>query len=269
MDVDLSHYEGVAASIDIEKFTNGNQADLATDADVPTIAAGNLVTWTYEVTNTSTLNLTNVQVIDSDVGVVANIISRSINADNTLDSGEVWTYQTTGAALGGTYENQGTVTAIAAQTGQRVSDADLSHYYGSQPAIDIEKATNGVDADVAGTGPTVYEGSLVTFTYTVRNTGNVLLNNVQVQDDSGTPTIATDDFFANFVSGDTDGDSALDLNETWTFRGTRTATLGNYQNNSVVTADDPADNQVTDSDPSNHTGIARPAFITKRLFLAG
>ena len=49
---DPSNHLGVVVAIDIEKLTNGNQADGANDADVPQIAPGDPVTWSYVVTNT-------------------------------------------------------------------------------------------------------------------------------------------------------------------------------------------------------------------------
>ena len=50
-------------------------------------------------------------------------------------------------------------------------DDDPSHYYGvAAPAIDIEKATNGQDADTP-TGPTIQAGADVTWTYVITNTG--------------------------------------------------------------------------------------------------
>ena len=52
------------------------------------------------------------------------------------------------------------------------------------PAIDIEKATNGEDAD-SPTGPIIAVGGTVTWTYVVTNTGNVALTNVTVSDDQG------------------------------------------------------------------------------------
>jgi hypothetical protein len=52
----------------------------------------------------------------------------------------------------------------------------------SEPGIDIEKATNGEDADDP-TGPVVPVGSTVDFTYEVTNSGSVDLTNVTVRDD--------------------------------------------------------------------------------------
>ncbi len=59
-------------------------------------------------------------------------------------------------------------------------------------------------------GPAVsYAGATAVYTYTVTNTGNVRLGTVTVTDDvCGNAT---------YVSGDTNGDTYLDLNETWLF----------------------------------------------------
>ncbi len=57
--------------IDIEKATNGSDADGVSDADVPQIAAGDVVTWTYVVTNTGDVPFaaTDVDVADDIPGV--------------------------------------------------------------------------------------------------------------------------------------------------------------------------------------------------------
>ncbi|MGB5306766.1 MAG: SdrD B-like domain-containing protein, partial [Gammaproteobacteria bacterium] len=64
---------------------------------------------------------------------------------------------------------------------------DCVLYQPREPGIDIEKATNGVDADDpnAGDAPQVGIGNTVTWTYKVTNTGNVTLTNVMVNDDQG------------------------------------------------------------------------------------
>ena len=54
-----------------------------------------------------------------------------------------------------------------------------------EPGIDLEKLTNGEDAD-RPTGPLLAEGSAVTWTFVVTNTGDVTLHDVAIVDDNGT-----------------------------------------------------------------------------------
>ena len=79
---------------------------------------------------------------------------------------------------------------------------------------------------------------------------------------------AADDFFATFVGGDTNNNNMLDLAEVWSFEASRVATVGSYQNIAVATGNDANGTQVGDTDPSNHQGVALPAIIGKRGFLA-
>ncbi|MGD1699165.1 DUF7507 domain-containing protein, partial [Dapis sp. BLCC M229] len=85
--------------IDIEKFTKGPDATKK-DADTPDeaveIAAGETVTWTYEVTNTGNVpfDKADIKVTDDKEGDITTLL----NQDDTLDPGETWTYQQTGIA---------------------------------------------------------------------------------------------------------------------------------------------------------------------------
>jgi hypothetical protein len=157
------------------------------------------VSWTYVVTNTGNVPLTNVTVTD-DQGVAVSC------PQNTLAVGEVMNCTASGLAedllsTGFTtvpgmcgrfpntplYENMGEATGESL-TGDIVQDIDPSHYCNPQiPLIDIEKATNGVDADDpnAGDAPQIAPGDPVTWTYVVTNTGNMDLFNVVVTDDQG------------------------------------------------------------------------------------
>jgi hypothetical protein len=110
-------------SIGIKKSTNGEDAD---DAPGPTIAVGSPVTWQYVVTNTGTLNLTNVVVTD-DRGVAVNCAGQT-----TLAVGGSMTCTGSGVATSGQYRNLGTATA--ASTAGPVSDSDVSHYFGEVPS---------------------------------------------------------------------------------------------------------------------------------------
>ncbi|MFA0822905.1 MAG: SdrD B-like domain-containing protein, partial [Methanomethylovorans sp.] len=159
-------------AIDIEKYTYGEDADNATG---PFIPVGSTVTWTYNVTNNGNVNLTNVVVTDN-MGVTPVRISGD-NGNDILEPGEVWVYNATGTATAGQYANIGNVSAD--YSGTPVNDSDPSHYFGANSSVDIEKYTNGEDADDP-TGPFIPIGSTVTWTYDVTNNGNVNLTNVAV-----------------------------------------------------------------------------------------
>jgi uncharacterized repeat protein (TIGR01451 family) len=97
------------------------------------------------------------------------------------------------------------------------SDDAIVQFFEPDPGISIKKYTNGFDADDPNQDPIpeIAPGQVVTWTYVVNNTGNVPLANVRVTDDQGvTPT---------YVSGDTNNDDLLDLDETWLFQATGVA----------------------------------------------
>lgn len=107
-------------AIDLEKLTNGEDAD---SAPGPAILEGDPVTWTYRVTNTGNVPLSDVQVTD-DQGVTVTCPSSVLAAAESMDcSGS-------GAANPGPYRNMGTVTAMPQSGGALVSDSDASHYTG-------------------------------------------------------------------------------------------------------------------------------------------
>jgi hypothetical protein len=264
-DSDPSHYFGVNSAIDIEKATNGNDADLPTG---PLVAAGSTVTWTYRVTNPGNVPLSNVVVRD-DNGTPANptddfsptFVGGDANGNGLLEPGETWLYTATGTALAGQYGNVATVTGTD-PIGQTPSDSDPSHYFGVDSAIHIEKATNGHDADLP-TGPLVAAGSTVTWTYRVTNPGNVPLANVIVRDDNGTPANPLDDFSPLFVSGDTNNNGLLEPGETWLYTATGTARAGQYGNVATVTGTDPIGQTPSDTDPSHYFGVNAAIQIVK------
>jgi hypothetical protein len=184
-DEDPSHYFGTDPSIDIEKSTNGEDADNPTG---PLILVGNPVLWEYFVTNTGNVELTNVTVTDNQ-GVVVNCPSTTLAAN-----GGSMTCTGNGTAAAGQYANIGDVVGTP-PVGANVTDMDPSHYFGVDPNIDIEKATNGVDADDpnAGDAPQINPGDLVSWTYVVTNTGNYALINISVVDDQGVPVSCPSD----------------------------------------------------------------------------
>ena len=206
------------------------------------------VTWTYEVTNPGNLPLADVVVTD-DQGVMPVFQGGDTNGDDLLDPEEIWLYEATGTAELGQYANMGTVTAPhPVEVEAELTDDDPSHYFGYIVEVDIEKFTNGEDADEP-TGPPIPVGDPVTWTYEVTNPGNLPAADVVVTDDQGVTPV--------FQSGDTNGDDLLDPSETWLYEATGTAEVGQYANVGAVTATDPVEGEteLTDSDPSHYIGF--------------
>ena len=235
------------AHVDLEKHTNGVDADDA--ADAPYIKVGDTVTWEYNVTNDGEEKLINVVVHDDTE-------NKDVSCPKTeLAAGESMVCTLTATAVAGPYENTAQVNAKGSDSATPVKDTDPSHYYGSDPKIDIEKFTddnngkpqqadNESDADV----PTLYVGKSVKWRYIVKNTGNVKLTDIKVTDD---------------VEGAVScPNTELDVNATMTCTKEGTVKEGKYANEATVEGTPPtgANDKVTDKDPSHYNGI-EPACI--------
>jgi uncharacterized repeat protein (TIGR01451 family) len=241
---DPAHYFGEDASVDVEKFTNGEDAD---DEPGPFISVGSQVTWAYRVTNTGNVTLSPWSVTDSS--------GLPLRCPRLLSlvPGRTIVCLGGGSAEPGQYENIGTVSG-GTPSGDRVTDTDASHYFGEQGAIDIEKLTNGQDADGAP-GPSIPVGGLVTWTYVVTNTGNSVLENVRVADFR----------IPDVVCGDPpEPPITLEPGETTTCTATGVATPGQYTNFAAAVGTTPNGHDVSDSDPSNYFGAA-PGILLKKF----
>jgi hypothetical protein len=122
------------------------------------------------------------------------------------------------------------------------------------PAFDIKTRVNGQEAD-SPTGPILAAGGTASFTYILTNAGNVPLSSITVTDNNGTPVNAADDFNASYTSGDANGNSQLDVGESWTYSAARAVVAGQYSNIGTATATGNAQ-PVMDTDPGNYFGSA-------------
>ncbi|MEM7083989.1 MAG: SdrD B-like domain-containing protein [Pseudomonadota bacterium] len=236
-DSDPSHYFGESGTLDIEKLTNGQDAD---SAPGPALAVGATVSWTYVVTNNTNGTVSGITVTD-DQGVVVSCPS------DTLAPGASLTCTGSGTAIAGQYTNIGTVTGTT-PGGNPLSDADPSHYFGESGTLDIEKSTNGQDADVAP-GPSIAVGSTVTWTYVVTNNTNADVTSITVTDDQGVAVNCPSDTLAPGAS--------------LTCTGSGTATAGQYMNTGTVSGMTPGGNSLNDSDPSHYFGESGTLQIEK------
>ncbi|MEN8234536.1 MAG: SdrD B-like domain-containing protein [Actinomycetota bacterium] len=168
--------------IQIQKATSDSESGPWHDADSPTgpyIAVGADVYWKYVVTNNGEADLTEVTVSDDQSVTV------DCGGQTTLATGNSMTCTASGTAAAGQYENIGRVDAIYNEVA--VSGTDLSHYFGSDPAIALEKS--GTFLDESGDGY-AQPGETISYSFKVTNTGNVTLTNVTIADKVGGVTIS-------------------------------------------------------------------------------
>lgn len=176
-----------APAIDVEKMTNGEDADSPTG---PALVVGSTVTWTLAVNNPGNVTLRLVDVMDDSGTTLDTSDDQLVCSFLRLKPNDPQNCSITGTVMVGQYMNQGLAEGIF--NSNVYSDTDDSHYLGIQPALILEKLTNGVDADEAP-GPKVIVGSPITWTYIVTNDGDIALESIHISDDNGTPGNLGDD----------------------------------------------------------------------------
>lgn len=142
------------AEIRIEKATNGEDADRPPG---PRIPVGDPVEWTYVVTNTGEVPLSEVTVTD-DQGVDVDC------PGDALEPGESMTCTGSGVAEEGQYSNVGAARARDPD-GEEVEDEDRSHYFGEEedPEPDPVELTVEMQPGVWNTNWTRSSGSVSAF----------------------------------------------------------------------------------------------------------
>jgi len=239
----------------VEKFTNGIDSDAAPGNRIP---VGDPVEWTYVVSNDGLVELSNVTVTDSQLDDSEIDCGNGTNVIPSLSANETVTCRATGVSEPGPYNNVATVTGED-PTGSPLDPVeDPSNYFGGEPLLNIEKSTNGDDADAAP-GPSIGLGDTVTWTYVVSNEGNVDISDIVVTD-SIVP--------AESIVCEGSGDNTIPLIAVGATAVTCTATgpaiLGQYNNVGSAVGADPDGNVVGADDPSNYFGTASPSVTIEK-----
>ena len=209
---------------------------------------GDLITYTFVVTNNGTATLTTVTVEDPLPGLSAiGFVSSTENSPlGTLIPGESATYTATYTVTQEDLDNgqiDNTVTADSDQTSEVKDDETVTA--DQVPSISLVKSAL----------PQIYSavGDVITYTFTVENTGNVTLTNVKIDDARlGISDLAVDP-------------STLAPGESGTATATYTITQddiddGEVENTATATGEDPNDDPVTDEDDETVTAEQVPSI---------
>lgn len=222
---------------------------------------GDTVTYTFTVTNPGNVPFPDVQVED-DIAGAGTYVSGDTNDNYYLDPGEEWIYTADYAIPDGQVDDvHNTVTACGGY-GYYEGEGERSQYNdGYETVCDTDDHTLDVlhpAVMVVKAGPINAQlGTTGTYTFTVTNTGDTPLDLTKVMDSiAGTGV---------YVSGDTNGDGMLDLNETWLFTADyKFNTLGSVTNVVTVCGVDSLDIETCDED-SHTTIVYQPQVLGAEL----
>ena len=232
-----------------------------------TIDVGDVLTYTLTVTNTGNVTLRNIEVTDTiedanGIDINPNpvpVYSSPTGTEGILLPSEAATYTvnytiTQSDVDAGGVSNQAFVESMSPNNiivtdvsdnddgvGNMEDDPTVTEIP-STPSIAIVKTASLNDEDSDGC---TNVGETISYTFTVTNTGNVSLFNLNITD----PSIQSSAI--NFESGDTDNDNALDVTETWTYTASYVITqdnidVGTVSNQASIGAVDPNATSVTD-----------------------
>ncbi|WP_124559224.1 gliding motility-associated C-terminal domain-containing protein [Pedobacter sp. KBW01] len=211
---------------------------IAKVADVATVnQAGNTIHYTVTVANTGNASQTNVVVSDPLLGGTLSNPVKTGNADNILEKGESWTYSGSYNIVqadldnnGKPVNNSGKITNTASvQTTElltaKTATADVSITL--SPAITLVK-----------TGTLNLNGNTIGYSFTVKNTGNVTLNNLVITDSKVTAPITL--AATTLAPG-----ASTTANASYTISAAE-KTSGSVSNTATVTGKNPSNGNVTD-----------------------
>jgi len=159
----------LTAAIDVEKSTNGVDAD---EAGTLALVEGEVVIWRYVVRNIGNVELTNIQLVDDQLGAINGTASCP---NTTLGVGQMMICTVNGVAEFGPYTNVATVTGVPAeQPDVIVEDSDSSNYTGVALNLSITKSDDVVQA---------VPGEPLTYTLVYANDGPTTAVDVKIVDD--------------------------------------------------------------------------------------
>ncbi|MFA5413684.1 MAG: ice-binding family protein [Patescibacteria group bacterium] len=174
------------------------------------------VTYTYTLRNIGTVPVTDVTMIGDTCSPIT-LASGDTNTDAILQVSETWTY-TCSTTLSETHTN--TVVATGWANGLSAVDiASATVVVGLPtvpPLIHVTKIPSPLTLSAGG--------GMVTYTERITNPGTVALSDVILSDDKCSPM--------NYISGDTNSDSKLDVTETWVY--TCRMNLSNTTTNTAI-----------------------------------
>lgn len=168
-----------ASTLLLEQAGNGQ---LAPDSGNPAkFPAGTQIAFTYRVTNQGPSPVSALEVTDSVLGDITQVVQPEQGFTGTLAPGESVVFGASGPLAAGAYSALSSVTGSS--QGVPVSATAQWHGFGTVTSVEVTKKGNGLLAETSDDAARVPAGLDAVFTYTVTNTGNVPATLTGVADD--------------------------------------------------------------------------------------
>lgn len=205
--------------------------------DVGNLNAPGTLTFTITVDNTGNQSLSGVLLTDTltqNGGALTltsgPTLAGDTDGDSEIDVDEVWTYTATFVATQAQIDDGSdiinSVEVDTDQTGSQTDDATTT--ITQSPSFDVSKTSNSMSISAPG---------VIAYEIEVTNTGNTAVTGL-VPTDTLTQGATTLSLTTGLdLSGDTDGDSELDVGETWLYTGTFAAGQDHIDDGATIVND--------------------------------
>jgi uncharacterized repeat protein (TIGR01451 family) len=232
------------------------------DPPTQTIRSGDDASFTITVTNSGNTDLSDVGVTDANCTLSGP--SGDTGNDGILSVGESWTYTCSTQNVVADFTNTVDVEAeacppcrdagaclVALTAGcPTVEDSDTADVDVIDPELTVSKTPDD---------QTVVAGNDANFTITVENTGDADLTNVVLDDPNCSTPVGP--------AGD-DGDSVLEVGETWTYTCSTVNVTQDFTNTATATGTPPVGSDVSDSDDAAVDVVTPSVTASKASSLA-
>jgi uncharacterized repeat protein (TIGR01451 family) len=220
------------------------------DPATQTVVTGGTASFTITAQNTGVEDIENVVIDDPLCDTLTG--PTGDDGDGVLETTETWSWICTVNNVTADFTNTATVSGTAATSGSAVSEQDTA---------DVTVVNAGISVSKDPATQTVVSGGSASFTITVDNTGDVDLSNVVVDD----PLCDV----LTGPSGDTDSDSVLDVDETWSYDCTVNNVTSDFTNTATVTGTPPTGGDVSDTDTADVVVVTSAVSAVKSSQLVG
>jgi uncharacterized repeat protein (TIGR01451 family) len=198
-------------------------------ADLSSAAVGDTITYTYTITNTDNVTIENISLQDDKLGLISDNITLAPDENITATA----TYTVVEADLPGPLVNTAIISGTDPEgntvTANTTASVDLTY----TASLQLTKVADPTSAAV---------GDIITYTYTINNTGNVTINGLSLEDD---PLGSID------LGGQTSISAGENITATATYTVVEADLPGPLVNTAIISGTDPGENPVTDNATSS------------------